>query len=128
MENMINKDGEFNKRTFGSKGEMLALQYLRRLGYTDLKMNFRVGRMGEVDIIGRDAEYLCFIEVKTRRGLQYGRPSEAVTAKKQYYIRRLAALYIARNNLPEANVRFDVVEIIIDKNQPPDIHIIKNAF
>lgn len=122
---------ELNNRGFGASGEKLAADFLKSNGYRIIAANFRYSRLGEIDIIAYDGEYLCFIEVKTRRSLIYGTPAEAITKGKQNTIKRLAQIYISKYKLFEAYVRFDVVEILLTKgiNGPTsNINLIKNAF
>lgn len=118
-----------NNRAFGTKGEEAAAQYLASKGWTLLARNFRVGRMGELDIIARDGEYLSFVEVKTRSSHQYGTPGEAVSYSKQATIRRLAQIYMERLGWYDLPVRFDVMELQMDRDgRIRDITLIKNAF
>ena len=121
-----------NKRSFGSIGESIAVNHLTKNNYYILQQNFRVGRMGEIDIIARENEYICFIEVKTRTSTLFGMPSEAVNKKKQHSIIRLANVYLNMHKLHDRNVRFDIVEIIVNKNsqgiEVKNINVIKNAF
>ncbi|MDP4182281.1 MAG: YraN family protein [Bacillota bacterium] len=121
---------KLNKRQMGSSNEIIAASYLKTCGYFIINQNYRVGRLGEIDIIARENEYICFIEVKSRKSLLYGTPAEAVNKKKQDNIRKIAYIYINQHKLHSMNFRFDVVEILIDKkNQtPPKINLIKNAF
>ncbi|MDF2988873.1 MAG: hypothetical protein K0R50_4383 [Eubacterium sp.] len=121
---------ERNTRKTGSMGERLAVEFLCRNNYTILKTNYRVGRIGEIDIIAHDSEYICFIEVKTRHTHTFGTPSEAVTAAKQKKIRQIASIYLSNTYKTNRCVRFDVIEIILSK--PDDkittINLLKNAF
>ncbi len=122
-----------NKREIGAAGEKEAAEFLERNGYTILKTNYRVGRLGEIDIIANEKEYTCFIEVKTRRTSTFGTPGEAVTWTKQQKIRQIATIYLTNTRKTDTKVRFDVVEIIIDKsmecsNNVKSINLIKNAF
>ena len=117
----------FNK-DIGSLGEDIAETYLRQIGYTVLERNFRC-KIGEIDIIGKDGDYICFIEVKTRYGSIYGRPCEAVTYSKRHKIYKTAETYIMRKKLFKFNFRFDVMEIILNNsNDNPSIRLIKDAF
>jgi len=119
-----------NKRSVGSFGEEIAINYLRDCGFYILKQNYRVGKMGEIDIIAREKEFVCFVEVKSRNGLIYGSPAEAVNRRKQDNIRKLASIYIIRNNLHSSCIRFDVVEIILNGKELniKEINLIRNAF
>ncbi|AWI03982.1 YraN family protein [Clostridium drakei] len=117
----------FNKE-IGFLGEDIANNYLRQIGYTILDRNFRC-KIGEIDIIGRDGNYICFIEVKTRYGSLYGNPCEAVTYSKQHKIYKTAEIYIMKKKLFKFNFRFDVIEIILNNsNNIPSIRLIKDAF
>ena len=113
----------------GAAGEILAARFLRDAGYDILGANFRT-RFGEVDIIAANDEYLVFVEVKSRAQDARYTPREAVTADKQRRIIKTALLYIRR--FPDTRqIRFDVVEVITDKNHPMKalhIHHIPNAY
>lgn len=121
-----------NKRSFGTKGEEIAVKYLKSKGYSIIKRNFRVGRLGEVDIIATAEGCICFIEVKTRSSLAFGTPAEAVVRSKQHNITKIASVYLSQNNSFDKNIRFDVIEILLDKNciDKPNLSInhIINAF
>ncbi|WP_163339723.1 YraN family protein [Desulfopila sp. IMCC35008] len=116
-----------NRRNLGASGEDIAANHLCKNGYNVLKRNFR-NRSGEIDIIARDGDVLTFIEVKTRRSEKHGSPAAAVTYRKQQQISKVALYYLALHNLFDHDARFDVVSILLRKNQVPDIEIIKNAF
>lgn len=123
------EQGNKNKRTFGSIGEKIAVEYLRKEDFNIIQQNYRVGRIGEIDIIATEKEYLCFLEVKTRTSYLYGTPSEAVNRKKQQCIKMLAQIYIKQHNFRDKNLRFDIVEVIVDKNcVVKEINLLKNAF
>lgn len=127
MENTLN-----NKRTKGAEGEKIAAEYLKANKYSILTMNFRYKRLGEIDIIARENNYICFVEVKTRSTLDYGLPREAINYRKQENIRKLASIFIAKHRLYNENIRFDVVEVYIKKDTDSitleSINLIKNAF
>lgn len=125
VRNMTTYNG--NKKSFGSTGELIATSFLKNNGYTVLAQNFRFGRLGEIDIIARENEYICFIEVKTRSSTLFGMPCESVNRKKQENIIKLAQVYLKQHRLTNSNVRFDVVEVILNKSLK-EINLIKNAF
>lgn len=115
-----------NYRLIGQCGEEIAASYLQSLGYIILLKNFRC-KLGEIDLIARDQEYLVFIEVKYRRSLNYGYPREAVNKIKQKTISKVALYYLKQHYLYNTSCRFDVVEII-EYNNEKKINLIKNAF
>lgn len=121
-----------NKRTLGSMGEKFALDYLTANNYKLLAQNYRVGRLGEIDIIARENEYICFIEVKARSSALFGTPAEAVGRRKQENIRKLASIYLDRHQMQDQCVRFDIVEVIFSKAgegfNVKKINLIKDAF
>lgn len=121
-----------NNRSIGNIGELHARDFLKNNGFKILECNFRFSRFGEIDIIAMDGEYLCFVEVKSRSSNNYGTPAEAVTPKKQLYIKNLASIYLKKHNLFDSKVRFDIIEVIFSKNYDTikikSIGIIKDAF
>ncbi len=121
-----------NKRSIGTAGEKIAQEYLKENNYFIIEMNFRYKRLGEIDIIARENNYICFIEVKMRSTLEFGLPREAVNYRKQENIRKLASIFIGKNKLYNANIRFDVVEVYALKGNGlmtiQKINLIKNAF
>ncbi|MBP2031645.1 putative endonuclease [Clostridium algifaecis] len=117
----------FNK-DIGNLGEYIAQKYLTSIGYIIIAKNFRC-KIGEIDIIGKDKDYVCFIEVKTRRSKKYGEPCEAVNYFKKIKILKTANMYILKNNLYNCNFRFDIVEILLSQNDNNyNINLIRNAF
>lgn len=94
----------------GKKYETEASIFLRKNGYKIIAKNFNT-RYGEIDIIAKDKEYLCFIEVKGREQIDYGEPSEFVGQVKQDRIKRAVEIYIMQNKLENTPVRFDVLGI-----------------
>jgi len=83
--------------------------------------------MGEVDIVARDGETICFVEVKTRSSEDFGLPQEAVSRQKQAQISKAALYYLKTKKLFEKSARFDVVSVLYNDNVPK-IDLIENAF
>lgn len=113
---------EYNKRKLGAAYEQAAGRFLENNGFRVLEYNYRC-RMGEVDIIGMDGEYLVFCEVKYRKSNVQGHPLEAVDKKKQRTLCKCASYYIMVNNLTDIPCRFDVVGILEE-----EITHVENAF
>lgn len=118
------------KKELGKHGEEIAVKHIKEEGYSLIQTNFRC-RLGEIDIIAKDGDYLVFIEVKTRSNYNYGFPAEAINAKKKGTIIKTAQSYLSLKGLKNIDIRFDVIEVIIDnKNckEPENVKLIKNAF
>ena len=96
----------------GQLGEEHAKSYLIQKGYKILETNYRC-KLGEIDIIACQEKTLIFIEVKTRRSLEYGLPCEAVTREKLRHIINVARIYTVNNSLCDIDQRIDVIELLI---------------
>lgn len=115
-----------NKRKIGAEAEKIAIDYLLKNNYIILEKNFRC-KLGEIDIIANDKDYLVFIEVKYRKTNKKGLPREAVNIYKQKTIIKVTKYYLVKYNLYDNNCRFDVLEMIGDMNNL-EINLIKDAF
>lgn len=112
-----------NRRREGTQYEQRAAGYLREQGYHIREMNYRC-RMGEIDIVAEEGDYLVFVEVKYRSGCVGGMPEEAVNWSKQKTISRVALYYCMTHGYAEDTpCRFDVVAFLQD-----EVHLIRNAF
>ena len=120
--------GKMNAGKTGNTGEKAAEGFLIRKGYEILARNYRI-RGGEIDIIASRGEYIVFAEVKTRNTASLARPSAWVDYRKQKKIIRTAADYIAKSGT-DLQPRFDVIEIVYDKNTEIIVNIrhIEDAF
>lgn len=107
----------------GKSGEEIAASCLVNKGFTIVQRNYRCPS-GEIDIVARDGETLVFIEVKTRLAESFGHPLEAVSTRKQQQVCRAALHYLSRNNLMEAQSRFDVIALLGGTENPEIIHVI----
>ncbi len=110
---------------YGKKSEIIASQYLKEKGFKILELNHK-NKIGEIDIIAQDKDYLVFVEVKARLSRAFGDPFEAVNYKKQQKIRKVAELYLIMKRKTNTNCRFDVISILGHEN--PEINHIENAF
>ena len=113
-----------DKRELGRYGEQIALAALERQGMTLLIKNFRAERC-EIDLIMQDGDTVVFVEVKARHGGMFGRGREAVDRRKQEHLIRAATSYALSHGLMDSPLRFDVVEVDLDRESAEHI---KNAF
>ncbi len=98
----------------GDYGERLAERLLVRAGMTVLERRWRC-RLGEIDIVAVEGACLVVCEVKTRRSLLAGSPAEAVTPAKLARLRRLGAAWLAQQPRHFADVRIDVVCVVVPR-------------
>lgn len=110
----------------GKAGEEDAVRFLKNNGYKILMKNYRT-KLGEVDIVARDKDAYCFIEVKARSFDRFGLPQESVSRRKQIQISKASLQFIKERNLFNKKARFDVVSVMYEQNTPR-IDLIKNAF
>lgn len=116
-----------HNKKIGKLGEDEACKYLENNNYSIISRNYFTMN-GEIDIIAKSEnnEYI-FVEVKTRISQKYGTAASAVNYTKQKHIINTAKYYIYKNFLQNQNIRFDVIEVYINKRNILVNHI-KNAF
>ena len=115
------------RNELGSHGERIAASYLAGRGFQVLDRNWRC-REGELDIVARHGDALVFCEVKTRRGVGYGHPVEAVTPAKQRRLRVLAHRWLSAHDEHARELRFDVVGVLVRPSRPALVTHLPAAF
>lgn len=111
-----------NNYELGKLGEKIAEKYLIKNNYEIIEKNFYC-KNGEIDIIAKYKDYIIFVEVKTRRSLKYGNPSEAVNSIKRTHMYKTAKYYLFKNKKLNNLIRFDVIEILVLKEKVYVNHI-----
>ena len=96
----------------GRYGEDVAAAHLAAAGLVVVERNWRCPD-GEIDVVARDGDVLVFCEVKTRRGVGFGLPAEAVTPAKVRRLRLLARRWMEQRRPPYGDVRFDVISVLV---------------
>ena len=118
---------ELSNKELGTRGERAAAHFLERKGFEILETNWSCFA-GEADIIALDGSTLCFVEVKTRTGVQKGFPAEAVDAKKRARYEKIAACYLQHYEKTDICVRFDVISILVLSKNRAFLRLHTNAF
>ena len=116
-------------KVIGRFGERAAADFLKKKNYRIIGMNYAC-RLGEIDLIAENRDYIVFVEVKLRRDDSFAAAREFVTAAKQDRIRKTALLWLSQNPT-EKQPRFDVIEIYApegEKSKQLRINHIENAF
>jgi len=111
----------------GRRGEDLAVEWLEARGWTVLARNFRLGHK-EIDIVARRGDLVAFVEVKTRAGLGFGHPLEAITRAKRREIERVATAWIARHGRHTDLYRFDAIGVVWADGASPAIEHLEGAW
>lgn len=103
------------RHKLGRWGENLAADFLESQGYHILCRNWRVS-IGEIDIVIQKDDIIAFVEVKTRRSVQYGPPEVAITEEKAQRLLDLGQAYMFQEDVPDLDWRIDLVAIELDIN------------
>jgi putative endonuclease len=130
--------GSSDRGGLGRYGEEVAAAHLVAAGLTIVARNWRC-REGEVDIVALDGDVLVMCEVKTRRGVGFGTPLDAVTPAKAARLRRLALRWLADQRTGPVTaaaeefaryteVRFDVVSIVRPLSGATSVEHLRGAF
>jgi putative endonuclease len=103
----------------GRHGEVLAARWLEGRGLRVVDLNGRC-RQGEIDVVALDGDEVVVVEVKTRRGIGWGHPLEAVTPAKMARLRRLAGAWLEAHPGTGRQVRIDVVGVVLGRTSADD--------
>ena len=129
------RDASKDRHDLGRRSEQLAQRWLARQGYTIERTNVRFP-VGELDIVAREGNALCFVEVRATSSSAWGGALATITDRKRRRLIRAARWYLAHlrqgfggqareHALPE-EIRFDVVAI--EWSEPPKLELIRHAF
>ncbi|WOQ18367.1 YraN family protein [Raineyella sp. W15-4] len=112
------------RRALAVVGEDLAVATLEASGSVVIARNWRC-RAGEVDVFAvdesADGPVLVVCEVKTRVGIDFGDPLEAITPQKLARMRAVTTAFLAQHGPRYARVRFDAIGIVITGDRPTRI-------
>lgn len=112
----------------GLRFEDQARDYLLCRGLSLLHSNYRC-RFGEIDLIMRDQDTICFIEVKFRKSPAFGGAADSIPYAKQRKIVKTALFYIAAHKLlANQALRFDAMLIQHQPDNRNHFNWIQNAF
>lgn len=111
-------------RALGAHGEGLAAKYLESHGFEIIERNWRCEH-GELDIVAYEpaTRTLVFVEVKTRSGVGFGAPLEAVHAGKAHKLYQLAHLWLTARRARASRMRVDAVGVLLGGPEPEFSHV-----
>ena len=114
------------RQEFGVLGERIAERWLRRTGWRVVQRRFRAGHR-DIDLVMEREGMIVFVEVKARRGDQFGQPVEAVNWRKQKELGRSARVWVSRHGRSSEAYRFDVVGVLVEGERVRIRHV-EDAF
>ncbi len=110
MEDLFKRLNPTQRKERGLLGESLARDWLIQQGFLVIAANVRFA-VGEIDLVAREANTLCFIEVRSRASDVWGDSFASVTDTKRRRLVRAAQWYLQRHGAWPGEIRFDVVGI-----------------
>ncbi len=110
----------------GKVYEDLAVDFLRKNKFKIIARNFKC-RFGEIDIIAREKNTLCFIEVRKRKTNSLVTAVESVDRKKREKIKITSLFYLKQNKERFENLRYDVISLTQEKEKL-NLDLIRGAF
>lgn len=113
-------------KKLGNFGEEIASEFLKNKGYRIICRNYRIGKLGEIDIISEAKDSflpwkekrVVFVEVKTLlRDTSYSQydPELHVNTEKVRRLKRLCQMYLTKNGLKlDIPWQIDVIAVEIN--------------
>ena len=112
----------------GAAGEAIARRYLRRKGYRIIDSNWST-RLGELDIIAKQADMLVFVEVKTRRGANTESALASITPVKHERMLKAVYQFLHDHDMDsQTQWRIDVIAVALPAQGAPRIDHVEDAF
>jgi putative endonuclease len=115
------------RHRLGLSGEADAIGFLTTLGWRVEAHRFRIGR-NDIDLVARKDSLVAFVEVKTRRGDEFGPGRLSIGWKKRRAIERVAEIWRLRHGRPGDLYRFDVIEVIPRICEPRGVEHLEDAW
>ncbi len=101
-----------NTRAIGRAAEELAVAFLMTKGYRILTTNWHFGHL-EIDIVALDQNNLVVVEVKSRVGVEFEHPTDAISNRKIKMVIEAAEAWIVSSGWT-GDTRFDLITIVFD--------------
>jgi len=118
---------EDERQILGLEGERTAIAFLTSCGWSVEAHRFKLGRH-DLDLVIRKGKTVAFVEVKTRRGSTCGTAVEAVSARKQRDIARVASVWSLRHGRPDDEYRFDLLAVQQVRGGEPSVEHVPDAW
>lgn len=80
----------------GQKGEEMAREYLEKKGFGLIMSNY-VCKIGQIDLVMEDGDWLVFVEVKFKSDDLFGTPEEMFGKSKLTQVKRVTTWFLMEN-------------------------------
>lgn len=94
------------------QAEIIAIEYLKKHGYTLLETNFKFSIFWEVDLICEFEWKTIFIEVKYRSSDKYGIGEESISKNKLFKLQKTIEYYCVGHHIDFEKIQFDVITLL----------------
>jgi putative endonuclease len=112
------KKSSCSRNTIGKHGEVLALRYMKQLGWRLVDNNVRVG-IDELDLllISPDEKVMAIVEVRTTTNFNKS-PQSTLTKKKRFRMLRVAKKLRSFAKSHRCALRVDLITVTIQEQNP----------
>ena len=114
------------RTTLGRRGEDIAARWWQERGARVLERNWR-HRLGEIDLVVSSGPRLVVCEVKTRSTVAFGQPVEMVALPQRRRLRWLTAAWLQEHPGRWAEVRIDVIGVLLPPGGPATVKHVPGA-
>ena len=104
---------KYNLQT-GKLGEEVAKNYLEKRGYKILEQNYKT-KYAEIDLVCRQGNELVVVEVRTKKGEDFGSPEESLNRSKMQKLRLNTESYVFRKKW-QGPYRVDAICIVLKQD------------
>jgi len=98
----------------GKRGEEIAKRYLEKNGYKIIEQNYKT-KYAEIDLVAKKKNEMVFVEVRTKRGENFGTPEETINKKKLRKLWGNAKAYVSWKKW-QGSYRVDAVCVVLKPN------------
>jgi putative endonuclease len=117
------------KKEVGRIGEEIAVEFLRKNGYRILDRNYKFQipgdvQRGEIDIVAKKKDTICFVEVKTLKDPKVEIfPEDKINFSKRKKLIATAQSWLIKNKIPlNSKWQIDIISVLIKKEKTEISH------
>lgn len=115
-----------NTRIAGGVAEQIARAALEKKGYQIIAMNWYCGHL-ELDIVAVDKGELVIVEVKSRHGIRFEHPLDAMSNRKIRQVIDAADAYVESTGWA-GETRFDLITVVFTGSGEFELEHYEDAF